>query len=77
MAEKENKEKPREKRVRRFKIGWLAVPAVALLALTVWLLVNMAQQSGNALIRVVLGIFVVLAVAALLFKAIERPTHVD
>jgi drug/metabolite transporter (DMT)-like permease len=77
MAEEEKKEKPREKRIKRFKIGWYTIPALALLALTAWLLINMAQQSGNALIRVLVGIVVVLAAAALLFKAIERPTNVD
>jgi predicted nucleic acid-binding Zn ribbon protein len=73
----EAEEKPRERRVRRWRIGWYTIPALFLVALTVWLLANMAKQSGNALIRVLVGIVVVLAIGALVYKAIERPTKVD
>jgi hypothetical protein len=67
----------RSKRRFRIKIGWYAVPALALLAMTIWLLANMAQGGGSALTRVVLGIAIVLIAAALLFKAIDGPTSVD
>jgi FtsH-binding integral membrane protein len=73
----EDREQAQRKRRFRFKIGWYTLPALILIAFTAWLLINMAQQSGSALVRVLLGIFVVLAAAALLFKALERPTHLD
>ena len=76
MAE-EKSEQPREKRIRRFRIGWYAIPGAFLLALTAWLLINMASQSGGALGSVLLGIVIMLAVSAALFMALDRPTHVD
>jgi drug/metabolite transporter (DMT)-like permease len=75
MAEKE--EKPREKRLRRFRIGWYAIPGVVLVAFTAWLLINMASESGGALGSVLLGIVLMLGISELLFKALDRPTHVD
>ena len=69
-------ETQKEKRVRRFRIGWYAVPGLALLALTAWLLINMAQASGGALASVLLGIVVVLGAAAGLFRAIDRASGV-
>jgi hypothetical protein len=68
-----------ERRKRRFRIriGWYGLLALVLLGFTVWLLVNMAEESGGALLRVLLGIVIVIAAAALLFKAVDRPTNVD
>jgi hypothetical protein len=77
MPEPKTQPSATEKRRSRWKIGWYSVPAVLLLALTAWLLVNMAQGGGSALIRVLLGIAVVLVGAALVFKAIDRPMNVD
>jgi hypothetical protein len=76
MAEEKTAQK-KEKRVRRFRIGWYAIPAVLLIGMTAWLLLNMASQSGGALVSVLVGIVVMLAASALLFKALDRPTHID
>jgi hypothetical protein len=75
MAEEQQSQ--RSKRQFRFKVGWYTVPALALLAFTIWLLANMSQQSGGALGSVILGIAVVVIVAGVLFKALEGPTSVD
>ncbi|MCW3066019.1 MAG: hypothetical protein JWN32_3191 [Solirubrobacterales bacterium] len=75
--EQEQEQRRRSERLLRLKIGWYTLPAVFLLALTAWLLVNMAGQSGSALVRVLLGIVIVLAAAVLVFKAVDRPTNLD
>jgi hypothetical protein len=73
----EEQESRRSKRQFRFKVGWYALPALALLGFTIWLLANMSQESGGALGHVVLGIVILVIVAGVLFKALEGPTSVD
>jgi thiol:disulfide interchange protein len=68
----EDRDQARRQRRFRFKVGWYTLPALLLVGFTAWLLINMAQQSGSALMRVLVGILVVLGAAALLFEAIER-----
>jgi hypothetical protein len=77
MPQREAQPSAEQKRRFRWKLGWYAVPAVLLLVFTAWLLMNMAQAGGSALIRVLLGIVVVLVGAAVMFKAIERLTNLD
>jgi hypothetical protein len=76
--EREEQQKAgRRKRRFRIKLGWYGLLALVLLAFTAWLLINMAEQSGSALLRVLLGIVIVVGAGALLFKAVDRPTNVD
>jgi hypothetical protein len=76
-AQEEQEERRRSEQRLRLEIGWYTLPALFLVAVTAWLLINMAGQSGSALVRVLLGIVIVLAAAALLFKAVDRPTNLD